>query len=215
MATARLPKLGSQLQEERRNRTIALIDSLMDGLQGRDLQNLVNFKAHLLTITDSWLWLQNGDNIKSTEWILTCSKAGRVLPFHLDNWISIWGDYDKKNPIFKGIDKKEYNEAVYKAKIRYNSTGLRKTRTQRFQETLKRFESIPYIFEGDYMDDFSRYQRPSNNGIGYVAICPGERGNNIYVEDPYTVKALTRRYESFLKANNLTSQEVNFKNEGC
>jgi len=59
------------------------------------------------------------------------------------------------------------------------------------------FKDIPFMYQGDGMDDFNKFQRPSSNGIGYVAICPGEPGNNFYTEDPVAVKILTRKFNRF------------------
>ena len=62
---------------------------------------------------------------------------------------------------------------------------------------MKLFAQIPYEYQGDGMDDYSKIQRPSSNGIGYVAICPGESGNNIYIEEPHAVAALRRKYNEY------------------
>ena len=59
------------------------------------------------------------------------------------------------------------------------------------------FSEIPFEYQGDGLDDFEKYQQPSSNGVGYVAICPGERGNNYYVDDPVTVAILRRRYDEW------------------
>ena len=58
------------------------------------------------------------------------------------------------------------------------------------------FSNIPYEYQGDGLDDFNKYQRPASNGIGWGAICPGERGNNYYIDDPVTVAILKKRYNN-------------------
>ena len=63
------------------------------------------------------------------------------------------------------------------------------------------FAEIPYVYKGDGSDDFKKYQRPCSNGIGYVAICPGESCNNFYTDNIYAVKALKRKYSAWRKAN--------------
>ena len=74
-----------------------------------------------------------------------------------------------------------------------------KSKTKEVIEILEYFKNIPYEYLGDGFDDFNKYQRPSSNGIGYVAICPGEKGNNYYTENPTAVKILKRKYEEWEK----------------
>lgn len=62
------------------------------------------------------------------------------------------------------------------------------------REYIAYFATIPYEYQGDGMDDFNLYQRPASNGIGYVAICPGESGNNFYTDDPILVSYLTKKF---------------------
>lgn len=80
---------------------------------------------------------------------------------------------------------------------RFHAANIGVSRVHKIVSDLKYFEEIPYEYQGDGFDDFEKYQRPSSNGLGYVAICPGERGNNYYVDDPVTVAILCRRYNEW------------------
>ena len=62
--------------------------------------------------------------------------------------------------------------------IRWVIDNLEKSRFRKVKSDLAYFSEIPYEYQGDGLDDFNKYQRPASNGIGWVAICPGERGNN-------------------------------------
>jgi hypothetical protein len=66
---------------------------------------------------------------------------------------------------------------------------------------MARFAEIPYVYKGDGYEDFNRYQRPCSNGIGYVAICPGNSSYNFYTDNVYAVKALKRKYSEWREAN--------------
>lgn len=102
--------------------------------------------------------------------------------------------------MFKGITKEQFAEMCQKhydrLYIQWSLSNPKPTKTQQFKETMRIFSQIPYEYQGDGMDDHSKFQRPSSNGIGYVAICPGERGNNIYVEEPHAVAALIRKFNN-------------------
>lgn len=117
--------------------------------------------------------------------------------FKVENWFDLRFDGRKKE--FKGISKKEFADFVKKHYKREGAKWLSKGRDflaqcQERRKAIKFFATIPYTYEGDGLDDYNMHQRPSSNGIGYVAICPGESGNNYYVDDPLLVKYLTARY---------------------
>ena len=82
--------------------------------------------------------------------------------------------------------------------IRWVIDNLEKSRFRKIKRDLAYFSEIPYEYRGDGLDDFNKYQRPASNGIGWVAICPGERGNNYYVDEPVTVAILKKRYNKHL-----------------
>lgn len=113
--------------------------------------------------------------------------------------------WDGRKKAFKtlksaGISKSDYHEMIEKRYNRYlQKMGAYDTinnRLSAYLKTIKYFSNIPYKFEGDEMDDFSKYQRPSSNG--YVAICPGEAINNVFIDEPFAVKHLTRLYNENL-----------------
>lgn len=119
--------------------------------------------------------------------------------FAISNWYS--KKYDGRKAIFKGISREQFAEMCQKhysrLHVQWTLSNPKPTRTQEFCETMRIFASIPYEYKGDGMDDFSKYQRPASNGKGYVAICAGERGNNIYVDEPHAVAALKRKYDNY------------------
>ena len=82
--------------------------------------------------------------------------------------------------------------------MRWITDNLEKSRFRKVKSDLAYFSEIPYEYQGDGLDDFNKYQRPASNGIGWVAICPGERGNNYYVDDPVTVAILKKRYNKHI-----------------
>lgn len=110
--------------------------------------------------------------------------------------------WDGRKKIFKtlkkaGVNKSSYNEIIkkrYKRYIRkmraYDSIN---NRVAEYKRTVEYFSNIPYKYDGDGIDDFSKYQRPSEKG--YVAICPGEAINNVFIDEPFAVKHLTRLYK--------------------
>lgn len=110
-------------------------------------------------------------------------------------------NYDGRRREFRGISRDEFNEAKRKNRdreiARFRAERSVKTKTQSFKEWIRYFSTIPYEYTGDGFDDFNHYQRPASNGIGYVDICPGERGNNNYVDEPHLVAALTRKYKEW------------------
>lgn len=86
--------------------------------------------------------------------------------------------------------------------IRWVIDNLEKSRFRKVKSDLAYFSEIPYEYQGDGLDDFNKYQRPASNGIGWVAICPGERGNNYYVDEPVTVAILKKRYNKHISTQN-------------
>ena len=119
--------------------------------------------------------------------------------FTTPNWFS--KKYDGRKSMFKGITREQFAQMCQKHYDRLHTqwslSNPKLTKTQKFQQTMKLFAQIPYEYQGDGMDDYSKIQRPSSNGIGYVAICPGESGNNIYIEEPHAVAALRRKYNEY------------------
>lgn len=102
-----------------------------------------------------------------------------------------------------GIDKTHVDD-MHKRNGDRLLSKLHAAKRNRFQiarEIVKYFSEIPYEYQGDGLDDFNKYQRPCSNGIGWVAICPGERGNNYYTDDPFAVKILRRKYDAYCAAH--------------
>lgn len=115
--------------------------------------------------------------------------------FNNTNWFL--AKYDGRNKQFRGISRDEFNKAVAK----HNSRGWRASDEEDLiakaawrKEMISTFAAIPFEYQGEGLDDYNFYQRPSSNGVGYVALCPGERGNNIYVEDELLVNYLTAKF---------------------
>lgn len=117
-----------------------------------------------------------------------------------------WYDrrYDGRRKEFRGISR-EFFEAAKKAhwdrawaKVYLHKRGedLIKNCAIR-RELIAYFATIPYEYQGDGLDDFNLFQRPSSNGRGYVAICPGEPRNNYYTEDPILVGYLKKKYNKY------------------
>lgn len=119
--------------------------------------------------------------------------------FNIERWYD--KRYDGRKKIFRGITKEEFNIAVNTHNERnlfYNRWP--QTEWAKRREIIQYFSKIPYIYEGDGLDDYNHYQRPCSNGIGYVSICPGERGNNYYVDDPLVVSYLKKKYDKYMKS---------------
>lgn len=121
--------------------------------------------------------------------------------FKVENWFDL--RFDGRKKLFSGISRQEFNELVKKHYKREGAKWLSKGRDflaqcQERRKAIKFFATIPYTYEGDGLDDYNMHQRPSSNGVGYVAICPGESGNNYYVDDPLLVNYLTAKYNKRL-----------------
>lgn len=101
--------------------------------------------------------------------------------------------YDGRKKAFRGITREEFEAAQRK---HYERCGRSTPTLQYIYEYRRRmiayFAEIPYEFQGDGTDDFNKYQRPANNGVGYVAICHGESTH--YVDDQILVAYLTKKY---------------------
>lgn len=101
--------------------------------------------------------------------------------------------FDGRRREFRGWSKAEF----YAAQIRHyerhwgNMPGPQFIYEYRRRE-IAFFATVPYEFQGDGTDDFNKYQRPANNGVGYVAICHGESTH--YVDDQILVAYLTKKY---------------------
>ena len=120
--------------------------------------------------------------------------------FKNQNWPNV--KYDGRRKVFKGISRTSFREAQSKhwqRKALVYAPPM--TKVQRFRRDMAFFASIPYVYQGDGLDDYNKYQRPCSNGVGYVAVCPGEPANNYYVDDPLTVKCLKRKYNEWLQSN--------------
>ena len=124
------------------------------------------------------------------------------------DWFVIRHDARKK--AFKGVTKSEWaalqdrhcerSSAQIKAEIKENY----RSSVAKYKKILRQFSDVPYVYQGDGLDDFNRYQRPSSDG-GYVSICVGEPRNNFHIhpsEDAATAAAykhLMRLYNEYNK----------------
>lgn len=102
--------------------------------------------------------------------------------------------FDGRRKEFRGITRQEFDAMCKK---HWERAG-RSVPTSQYQYEARRreiayFATVPYEYKGDGMDDYNKYQRPASNGVGYAAICPGERANNHYVDDPILVAYLTKK----------------------
>lgn len=114
--------------------------------------------------------------------------------FKKQNWF--FKKYDGRRKEFKNIDRTSFDEAKERHFSRVGKSYSRDAYRSR-REFIEFFANLPYEYQGDGMDDYNMYQRPSSNGVGYVAICPGERGNNFYVDDPLLVDFLKKKYNKW------------------
>ena len=106
--------------------------------------------------------------------------------------------YDWRKKCFRDISIEDFEKAKGKHFSHiYSKSGWDKffhaCETRR--DLIKFFSKVPYIYSGDGLDDYNKYQRPCSNGVGYVAICPGEPCNNVYVDDKILVTYLRKKYE--------------------
>lgn len=119
-----------------------------------------------------------------------------------ETWMCLRYDGRRKS-YYLNMSKEEFAAAQEKNEARRRSKYTMPTRMEKILSDLAFFANIPYEYEGDGLDDFNKYQRPASNGIGWVAICPGERGNNYYVEDPITVAILKKNI------TNISTHKIN------
>lgn len=127
--------------------------------------------------------------------------------FTKDGWY--FRKYDGRRREFRGISREDFAAArdlhfgrISRALV---AEAEARTKVQKYKDTLAYFATVPYAYQGEGWEDFSKYQRPCRDGIGYVAICPGERGNNVYVDEPHAVRTLTKKYEAW-RAERATRQ---------
>ena len=120
-----------------------------------------------------------------------------IFSEHPETWMRL--KYDgRRKAYYLNMSKEDFAAAQKKNEARRRSKYTKPTRMEKILSDLEFFANIPYEYEGDGLDDFNKYQRPASNGIGWVAICPGERGNNYYVDDPVTVAILKKRYNKHI-----------------
>lgn len=119
------------------------------------------------------------------------------IVYNQENWF--FKEHDGRKRMFRGITKAEFNAARDKHLLRMWKHGSNESEHSKRVDMLDYFSQIPYEYEGDGWDDYNKYQRPSRDGKGYVAICPGESCNNVYVDDKILVALLTKRYEEYRK----------------
>ena len=105
--------------------------------------------------------------------------------------------YLVRQGITREMVDKMHEKSSYRIVARFRNANIGVSRVHKIVSDLNYFAEIPFEYQGDGLDDFEKFQRPSSNGVGYVAICPGERGNNYYVDDPVTVAILRRRYDEW------------------
>ena len=118
-----------------------------------------------------------------------------IFSEHPETWMRLRYD-GRRKAYYLNMSKEEFAAAQEKNEARRMNKYTTPTRIERILSDLAYFSEIPYEYRGDGLDDFNKYQRPASNGIGWVAICPGERGNNYYVDDPVTVAILKKRYNN-------------------
>ena len=118
-----------------------------------------------------------------------------IFSEHPETWMRLRYD-GRRKAYYLNMSKEEFAAAQEKNEARRRNKYTTPTRIERILSDLAYFSEIPYEYRGDGLDDFNKYQRPASNGIGWVAICPGERGNNYYVDDPVTVAILKKRYNN-------------------
>lgn len=113
--------------------------------------------------------------------------------FKTENWHTL--KFDARKAMFKGITKEEFKEASEKASRRFSvkfELHRNANKEQKRRELIEFFKNVPYTNEGKGNEDYFYTQKPTEKG--YIAICQGERGNNVYTEDKLLVKYLTAKY---------------------
>ena len=129
-----------------------------------------------------------------------------IFSEHPETWMRL--KYDgRRKAYYLNMSKEEFAAAQEKNEARRRNKYTTPTRIERILSDLNFFSNIPYEYQGDGLDDFNKYQRPASNGIGWVAICPGERGNNYYVDDPVTVAILKKRYNKHFNTKEISNQK--------
>lgn len=122
-----------------------------------------------------------------------------IMVYKTDGWF--FRKYKKNLKMFSGISKEQFEAAKEKHFERWTRANReelhQRDKYRRRREIIRYFAEIPYEYEGDGLDDYNKYQRPCNDGIGYVSVCPGERANNFYVDDPLTVAYLMKKYNKY------------------
>ena len=141
------------------------------------------------------------EQIKVKTKQITMKAKTNIFSDYPETWMRL--KYDgRRKAYYLGLSKKDFEDAQEKHALRiaakFRLEFSKKTRYQKIKSDLAYFSEIPYEYQGDGLDDFNKYQRPASNGIGWVAICPGERGNNYYVDEPVTVAILKKRYNKHL-----------------
>ena len=122
---------------------------------------------------------------------MTTTKNFNV--FKTENWHTL--KFDARKAMFKGITKEEFNEASEKASKRFSlkfELHRNANQEQKRRELIEFFKNVPYTNEGEGNEDYLYTQKPTEKG--YIAICQGESGNNVYTEDKLLVKFLTAKY---------------------
>lgn len=113
--------------------------------------------------------------------------------FKTENWHNL--KFDARKVMFKGFTREEFNNASEKASKRFSikfEMHRKANQEQKRRELIEFFKNVPYTYEGEGNEDFLFVQKPTEKG--YIAICQGERGNNVYTEDKLLVKYLTAKY---------------------
>lgn len=129
-----------------------------------------------------------------------------VTPFTKALRCAAWGGWyflppsKRKCLLRHGVNSAQVSRMheVHESRWQNRLNAQYKSHSKKVHEILEYFSSIPYEYQGDGWDDFNKYQRPASNGIGWVAICPGERGNNYYTDDPVAVAILRRKYDAWV-----------------
>lgn len=113
--------------------------------------------------------------------------------FNIVGWFAL--NFDGRKSLFKGFSKSEFECMKAKA-IEHMNRKYTNNINQKRREILNFFKNIPYDYQGQGNEDYIYVQKPTENG--YVAICYGERGNNVYVEDKLIVNYLKAKYNKHL-----------------